>query len=107
MNALFNNNFPSFLPSFCPMLSVSFSVNRCGGVGGGRGRNTGWPPAMLPGPSKRSQPYDQKTRGNIYWPKYKGPRHVLGIFKPCFGQICALYSLFKVILLPPNLLGKF
>jgi hypothetical protein len=68
---------------------------------------TGWPPAVLPCPSKGSQPYDPKTRGNIYWPKYKGPRHVLGIFKPCFRQICALHSLFKAILLPPDLLGRF
>ncbi len=41
---------------------------------------TGWPPAMLPGPSKGSQPYAPKSRGNIKWPKYKGPRPVLVIF---------------------------
>ncbi len=67
---------------------------------------TGWPPAMLPGPSKGSQPYAPKTRGDICWPKYKGPWHVLGIFKPCFEQICALYSLFTAILLPPIFHGK-
>ena len=67
---------------------------------------TGWPLAMPPGPSKRSQQYDPKTGGNIYWPKYKGPRHVLGIFKPFLGQICTLYSLFKAILLPLNLNGQ-
>jgi hypothetical protein len=47
---------------------------------------------MLPGPSKGSQPYAPKSRGNICWPKYKGPRPVLLIFKPCFGQICELHS---------------
>ncbi len=41
---------------------------------------TGWPPAMLPGPSKGSQPYDPKSRGDIYCPKYKGPGPVLVIF---------------------------
>jgi hypothetical protein len=69
--------------------------------------HTGWPPPMLPGPSKGSQPFAPKTRGDIYWSKYKGPQPVLGIFKPCFGQICALYSLFTAILLPPIFHGKF
>ena len=41
---------------------------------------TGWPPVMLPGPSKGSQPYAPKCRGNINWPKDKGPRPVLVIF---------------------------
>jgi len=35
---------------------------------------------MLPGPSKGSQPYDPKSRGDIYWPKYKGPGSVSVIF---------------------------
>ncbi len=30
---------------------------------------TGWPPAMLPGPSKGSQAYAPKSRGNNNWPK--------------------------------------
>jgi hypothetical protein len=55
-------------------LSLCGSSLQCGGV------FTGWPPAMLPGPSKGSQPYDPKSRGDIYWPKYKGPGPVLVIF---------------------------
>jgi hypothetical protein len=62
---------------------------------------------VLPGLSKGSQPYAPKTRGDIYWSKYKGPQPSLGIFEPCFGQICALYSLFTSILLPPIFHGKF
>jgi hypothetical protein len=62
---------------------------------------------MLPGPSKGSQPYAPKTRSDICWPKFKGPWLVLSIFKPCFEQICALYSLFTAILLPPIVHGKF
>jgi hypothetical protein len=54
-------------------------------------RVTGWPPAILPGPSKGSQPYAPKSRDNINWPKYKGPRPVLVIFIALFwANMCTL-----------------